>query len=209
MVVGDVQRGPQAVAVTADPRLKAALRAPCEIAEYPRDACVQPPFFRYTRALAGSGRNAMDPGGRTIDAACDGAGTQSRIPSPAIRSGTSRGEHMERRSFIKNTGLAGILAAGTAPAFAQPPTDQVALASSFPKSLDTIYGAAEIVAKRVAEVDRRQVPDPGLRRRRNRARPAGARRRAERHRRVRPHRAATTTSARTRPSPSAPPCRSA
>ena len=36
--------------------------------------------------------------------------------------------------------------------------------------------------------DRRQVPDPGLRRRRNRAGPAGRRCRAERHRRDRPHR---------------------
>src|ERR1039457_7169619 len=36
--------------------------------------------------------------------------------------------------------------------------------------------------------DRRQVPDSDFRRRRNRARPAGRRRRTERHRRVRPHR---------------------
>ncbi len=58
---------------------------------------------------------------------------------------------MKRRSFIKHTGLAGILAAGTAPAFAQG-TGEVKwrLASSFPKSLDTIYGGAEVVSKRVA-----------------------------------------------------------
>ena len=58
---------------------------------------------------------------------------------------------MERRSFIKHTGLAGILAAGSAPAFAQgSPEVKWRLASSFPKSLDTIYGAAEVLSKRVA-----------------------------------------------------------
>ena len=60
---------------------------------------------------------------------------------------------MSRRSFIKNTGLAGILAAGTAPAFAQgSPAIKWRCASSFPKSLDTIYGAAEQAAKVVGEV---------------------------------------------------------
>src|ERR1700681_2214280 len=58
---------------------------------------------------------------------------------------------MERRSFLKNTGLAGILAAGSAPAIAQTPGEvKWRLASSFPKSLDTIYGAAEVISKRVA-----------------------------------------------------------
>ena len=60
---------------------------------------------------------------------------------------------MERRSFIKNTGLAGILAAGTAPAFAQgSPAIKWRCASSFPKSLDTIYGASEVAAKMVSDV---------------------------------------------------------
>ncbi len=58
---------------------------------------------------------------------------------------------MERRSFIKHAGLAGILAAGTAPVYAQAqPEVKWRLASSFPKSLDTIYGAAEVISKRVA-----------------------------------------------------------
>ena len=58
---------------------------------------------------------------------------------------------MERRSFLKHTGLAGILAAGSAPAIAQTPGEvKWRLASSFPKSLDTIYGAAEVLSKRVA-----------------------------------------------------------
>jgi len=59
---------------------------------------------------------------------------------------------MERRSFIKHAGLAGILAAGAAPAFAQTASPEVKwrLASSFPKSLDTIFGGAEVVSRRVA-----------------------------------------------------------
>jgi TRAP-type mannitol/chloroaromatic compound transport system substrate-binding protein len=58
---------------------------------------------------------------------------------------------MERRSFLANTGLAGILAAGAAPAFAQSsPEVKWRLASSFPKSLDTIFGGADVIAKRVA-----------------------------------------------------------
>ncbi|MGZ5035641.1 MAG: TRAP transporter substrate-binding protein [Usitatibacter sp.] len=60
---------------------------------------------------------------------------------------------MKRRQFINTTGagMAGILAAGAAPAFAQAaPEIKWRLASSFPKSLDTIYGAAEVMSKRVA-----------------------------------------------------------
>ena len=60
---------------------------------------------------------------------------------------------MQRRSFIKHAGLAGILAAGTAPAIAQTAGEvKWRCASSFPKSLDTIYGGAEVVAKRVASL---------------------------------------------------------
>jgi TRAP-type mannitol/chloroaromatic compound transport system substrate-binding protein len=60
---------------------------------------------------------------------------------------------MERRKFLNNAGagMAGILAAGSAPVFAQgAPEIKWRLASSFPKSLDTIFGSAEIVSKRVA-----------------------------------------------------------
>ena len=60
---------------------------------------------------------------------------------------------MERRSFMKNAGLAGILAAGSAPAIAQStPAVKWRITSSFPKSLDTIYGGAEVLAKRVAGI---------------------------------------------------------
>ena len=97
---------------------------------------------------------------------------------------------MERRSFLKNTGLAGILAAGSAPAFAQAaPEVKWRLASSFPKSLDTIFGGAEVISKRVASAHQQQVPDPGIRRRRDRAAVRRRRRRAERNGPVLPHRA--------------------
>ena len=58
---------------------------------------------------------------------------------------------MERRSFIKHAGVAGILAAGSAPAFAQAaPEVKWRMASSFPRSLDTLFGGAELISKRVA-----------------------------------------------------------
>ena len=60
---------------------------------------------------------------------------------------------MKRRLFLRNTGIAGILAAGTAPAVihAQEPV-RWRLASSFPKSLDTIYGGAEDFSKTVSDI---------------------------------------------------------
>jgi TRAP-type mannitol/chloroaromatic compound transport system substrate-binding protein len=59
---------------------------------------------------------------------------------------------MERRSFIRHAGIAGVLAAGAAPAVHAQAAIRWRLASSFPKSLDTIYGAAEIMAKKVNEM---------------------------------------------------------
>jgi len=50
---------------------------------------------------------------------------------------------MDRRSLIKNAGVAGILAAGAAPAVHAQAAVRWRLASSFPKSLPTIFGAAE------------------------------------------------------------------
>jgi TRAP-type mannitol/chloroaromatic compound transport system substrate-binding protein len=58
---------------------------------------------------------------------------------------------MERRSFIKKAAAGTAVGAIAAPALAQTqPTINWRLASSFPKSLDTIYGAAEVFSKRVA-----------------------------------------------------------
>jgi TRAP-type mannitol/chloroaromatic compound transport system substrate-binding protein len=59
---------------------------------------------------------------------------------------------MQRRAFLKHGGLAGVLAAGTAPAFAQGAGVKWRLTSSYPKSLDTLYGVSENVAKRVGEL---------------------------------------------------------
>lgn len=60
---------------------------------------------------------------------------------------------MERRSFVRGAGIAGVLAAGTAPAFVQAQANiRWRLASSFPKSLDTIYGAAEVFSKKVSDM---------------------------------------------------------
>lgn len=60
---------------------------------------------------------------------------------------------MERRSFLKkaSVGLGGGAAITGAPyVMAQSPTIRWRLASSFPKSLDTIYGTAEIFSKMVS-----------------------------------------------------------
>ncbi len=60
---------------------------------------------------------------------------------------------MDRRSVIKNAGIAGVLAAGAAPAVhAQGTNVRWRMASSFPKSLDTIFGAAEVIAKSVSDM---------------------------------------------------------
>lgn len=58
---------------------------------------------------------------------------------------------MERRSFLKKTSVGLAVGAVAAPAIAQSlPSIQWRLASSFPKSLDTIYGAAEDFSNRVS-----------------------------------------------------------
>jgi TRAP-type mannitol/chloroaromatic compound transport system substrate-binding protein len=60
---------------------------------------------------------------------------------------------MERRSFVRQAGLAGVLAAGAAPAIVHAQAQvRWRLASSFPKSLDTIFGAADVFAKKVSEM---------------------------------------------------------
>jgi len=61
---------------------------------------------------------------------------------------------MQRRNFLSSTALGAGVAALSAPARAQSskPDIRWRLASSYPKSLDTIYGAVDMMTKRVAEL---------------------------------------------------------
>ncbi len=60
---------------------------------------------------------------------------------------------MERRSFLKKAAVGVSAGAVAAPALAQSqPTLNWRLASSFPKSLDTLFGTAEVFSKRVAQL---------------------------------------------------------
>jgi TRAP-type mannitol/chloroaromatic compound transport system substrate-binding protein len=59
---------------------------------------------------------------------------------------------MDRRSLIRNAGMAGVLASGMAPAVHAQAVVRWRLASSFPKSLDTIYGGAVTFANHVRTI---------------------------------------------------------
>ena len=56
---------------------------------------------------------------------------------------------MDRRSLMKHAGVAGVLAAGVAPAVHAQAAIRWRCASSFPKSLDTIFGSAEMMSRTV------------------------------------------------------------
>ncbi len=60
---------------------------------------------------------------------------------------------MERRSFVRGAGLAGVLAAGAAPAIVHAQANiRWRIASSFPKSLDTLFGVCDVFAKKVSDM---------------------------------------------------------
>ena len=60
---------------------------------------------------------------------------------------------MQRRSFLKKASVGVAAGAIAAPAIAQSsPSVSWRMATSWPKSLDTLYGGAELVCKRVAEI---------------------------------------------------------
>jgi TRAP-type mannitol/chloroaromatic compound transport system substrate-binding protein len=60
---------------------------------------------------------------------------------------------MERRSFLKKAGVGVAAGAIAAPSIAQgQPAVKWRITSSFPKSLDTIYGGAEVLARRVKAI---------------------------------------------------------
>lgn len=56
---------------------------------------------------------------------------------------------MDRRSLIKRAGIAGVIASGIAPAVHAQAAVRWRLSSSFPKSLDTIFGSAETLSRTV------------------------------------------------------------
>jgi TRAP-type mannitol/chloroaromatic compound transport system substrate-binding protein len=60
---------------------------------------------------------------------------------------------MERRSFVRSAGIAGVLAAGSAPAIVHAQASlRWRLTSSFPKSLDTLFGVTDVFAKKVSDM---------------------------------------------------------
>jgi TRAP-type mannitol/chloroaromatic compound transport system substrate-binding protein len=59
---------------------------------------------------------------------------------------------MDRRSALRGAGLAGVLATGIAPAVHAQAAVRWRLASSFPKSLDTIFGSAQVMAETVRKL---------------------------------------------------------
>ena len=56
---------------------------------------------------------------------------------------------MERRSFVRGAGIAGVLAAGVAPAVHAQAAIRWRLTSSFPKALDTLFGVNDVFAAKV------------------------------------------------------------
>jgi TRAP-type mannitol/chloroaromatic compound transport system substrate-binding protein len=59
---------------------------------------------------------------------------------------------MERRSFVRGAGIAGVLAAGVAPAVHAQTTLRWRLTSSFPKSLDTLFGVNDVFAAKIKDM---------------------------------------------------------
>ena len=59
---------------------------------------------------------------------------------------------MDRRSVLKNAGIAGVLATGVAPVVHAQPALRWRLTSSFPKALDTLFGVNDVFAAKVKEM---------------------------------------------------------
>jgi TRAP-type mannitol/chloroaromatic compound transport system substrate-binding protein len=75
-----------------------------------------------------------------------------RAAAPAAHS-TAEAARRQRRKFLTQAAAGLVGAAAAAPAIAQAqPSVQWRLASSFPKSLDTVFYPAELITRRVAEI---------------------------------------------------------
>ena len=89
---------------------------------------------------------------------------------------------MDRRAILRRSALAAAAATLAAPASAKPmPAVRWRLTSSYPTSLDAIYGAGQVFAQYRRGTDRGPLPDPRLRPGRGGAPPAGAGRGPGRH----------------------------
>src|SRR5258707_14301015 len=89
----------------------------------------------------------MEIGNRLFHSGCKGLAKKAATHSPTGM------DSMKRRDFLKVTGI-GAAGAATlpAPAIAQSmPELKWRLTASWPKSLDTLWGAVEVMAKQVAE----------------------------------------------------------
>jgi TRAP-type mannitol/chloroaromatic compound transport system substrate-binding protein len=98
--------------------------------------------------IAGAAWRHFLLGGRTTRRATTGATTTKKTIEE-----TRREDSMKRREFLQAAGVGLAASAIAAPAVAQPmPELKWRLTASWPKSLDTLYGAPEYMAKRIAEL---------------------------------------------------------
>ena len=78
---------------------------------------------------------------------------ECRAPRYSASAEANKEIFMERRSFVHGAGLAGVLAAGVAPAVVHAQANlRWRLTSSFPKVLDTLFGVNDIFAAKVREL---------------------------------------------------------
>src|SRR5262249_17055609 len=102
--------------------------------------------FRSRPSVTCTAATRFRPDGSALRCACRAIGVEkSRVPT--------REDYMKRREFLKAAGAGITASAVAAPAIAQSmPELRWRLTASWPKSLDTLYGAPDYMAKRIAEL---------------------------------------------------------